>query len=139
MKNRNRKRDYLVHPPHFNLEVRTNIGKIFFKLLTKHFPKTSNRHKIFNSNTVKLSYCCSNNLDSIIKKNNIGKFNSLHVHVESHQCKYHFNPMKSKKDKTSHTKPFPLCHRFSYIVFSITHGFRHPLVVLEDAPKDNGD
>lgn len=46
---------------------------MFFKLLNKQFLKTSNL-QIFNRNDVKLTYCCTNNLDIIIKKHNTRKF-----------------------------------------------------------------
>ena len=36
----------------------TNIGKISFKLLCKHFPKMNKMFKLFNKNTVKISYRC---------------------------------------------------------------------------------
>ena len=37
----------------------TNIGKSFLSLLNKHFPPNHRYHKIFNRQTVKLSYSCS--------------------------------------------------------------------------------
>ena len=36
--------------------MKTNIGKNFLQLLVKHFPANSKMHKIFNKNTVKVSY-----------------------------------------------------------------------------------
>ena len=35
-----------------------------------HFPKSNKLRKIFNRNTVKVSYCCTKNLSSIIKTHN---------------------------------------------------------------------
>ena len=35
-----------------------------------HLPKSNKIHKIFNRNTVKVSYCCTENLSSIIKTHN---------------------------------------------------------------------
>ena len=35
-----------------------NIGKIFIRLINRHFPKFHRLHKIFNRNTVKVSYRC---------------------------------------------------------------------------------
>ena len=67
-KNRNRKITWF-NPP-FNKNVRTNIGKIFIKLIKKHFPKHHKLHKIFNSNTIKLSYSCTTNMKNIIKQHN---------------------------------------------------------------------
>ena len=42
--------------PQFYLNVSTNIGKIFFRLLDKRFPKTHQLHKLFNYKNVKFSY-----------------------------------------------------------------------------------
>ena len=41
--------------PPYNVNVETNIGKAFPKLIDKHFPKTSKFHKIYNKNNVKIS------------------------------------------------------------------------------------
>ena len=35
-----------------------------------HFPNSNKLHKIFNRNTVKISYCCTENLSSIIQTHN---------------------------------------------------------------------
>ena len=50
--------------------MKTNIGKTFLKLIDKHFPRSSKLHKIFNRNTIKVSYCCTENMSMIIKKHN---------------------------------------------------------------------
>ena len=39
-------------------------------MLGKQFPPSNSLHKIFNRNTVKLSYCCTQNLGNIIKSHN---------------------------------------------------------------------
>ena len=39
-------------------------------LIRKHFPKHHRYHKIFNKNTIKLSYSCMPNIGSIISRNN---------------------------------------------------------------------
>ena len=56
--------------PPYSKHVKTNIGKIFMKLISKHFPKQHKYYKIFNKNTVKLSYSCMPNMLSIITKHN---------------------------------------------------------------------
>ena len=48
--------------PSYSKIVETNIGKKFFKLINRHFPK----HKIFNKNMIKLSYSCCRNMGSVI-------------------------------------------------------------------------
>ena len=52
------------------MNVRTNVGKIFLNLIDKHFPPSSCLHKIFNRNSVKVSYSCMDNCKSIISKHN---------------------------------------------------------------------
>ena len=69
-KNRNRQRNIIWFNPPFSRNVATNIGGIFLKLLDKHFPKKSKLNKIFNRNTVKISYSCMPNVASVIKAHN---------------------------------------------------------------------
>ena len=47
--------------------MKTNLGKIFFKLL-----KSNKMSRNFNKNTVKLSYNCCRNISSKISSNNYG-------------------------------------------------------------------
>ena len=67
-KKKNRKRKIIWFNPPYSKSVQTNIGKSFLRLLQKHFPKNHKFHKIFNKNTVKVSYSCMENMGSIIKK-----------------------------------------------------------------------
>ena len=41
--------------------VKPNVGKIFIKLINKHFTTSNKLHKIFKRNTLKLRYCCTEN------------------------------------------------------------------------------
>ena len=43
---------------------------IYIYLLRTHFPKQQPWHRLFNKNTVKLSYSCTINMDGIIKAHN---------------------------------------------------------------------
>ena len=52
------------------MNVRTNIGKTFLKLMRKHFPNGNPSHKIFNKNTLKVSYSCMGNMASTISSHN---------------------------------------------------------------------
>ena len=52
--------------PPFSFNVSTNIGKKFFTLLGKHFPKTHQFHKLFNRNNFKVSYSSLRNFKSVI-------------------------------------------------------------------------
>ena len=53
---RNRPRNTLWFNPPFNLEVSTNIGQSFLRLLDRSFPRSSSLHKVFNRNNTKVSY-----------------------------------------------------------------------------------
>ena len=46
------------------------ILQIFFWLIKRHFPKSHRLHKIFNRNTVKVSYSCMQNMSKIYKRHN---------------------------------------------------------------------
>ena len=51
----------------FNKKFSTNVAKRFLNLLDQHFPKSNKLHAIFNRNTVKVSYCCTQNMSSMTK------------------------------------------------------------------------
>lgn len=50
--------------------MKSNVAKKFLKLLDKHFPPDNKLHKIFNRNTVKVSYSCTGNIEQVIKTHN---------------------------------------------------------------------
>ena len=53
---RNRNRKVIWFNPPYSLNVKTNIGKVFLKLVRKHCPIPQKLSKIFNLNTIKISY-----------------------------------------------------------------------------------
>ena len=59
---RNRQRNIIWFNPPFSKNVKTNIARNFLCLIDKHFPPNHKLHKIFNRNTVKVSYSCMNNV-----------------------------------------------------------------------------
>ena len=63
---RTRKRNIVRFNPPYKNEVSSNIGKIFFYLLQKHFPPKHRLYKICNRNVIKLSYSCTPNMASSI-------------------------------------------------------------------------
>ena len=65
-----RKQNIIWYNPPYSMNVKTNIGKLFFRLLQKHFPKTHKFYKIFNKNCVKLSYSIMRNIATIISSHN---------------------------------------------------------------------
>ena len=56
-KNRQRNNILWYNPP-FSKNVNTNICHRFLTLVDKHFPKDHKLRKIFNRNTIKISYSC---------------------------------------------------------------------------------
>ena len=54
-----RKRKILWFNPPFSMNVSTNIGAKFIKLIQTSFPTDHPLHKIFNKNSVKISYRCT--------------------------------------------------------------------------------
>ena len=67
---RQRQRKIIWFNPPYNASVLTNIGKSFLALLIKHFPRNHRYHKIFNRQTVKLSYSCCPNMKSLVTQHN---------------------------------------------------------------------
>ena len=59
---RSRQRNIIWFNPPFSQAVSTNIAKQFLDLSDKHFPQNNQLHKIFNRNTVKVSYSCTPNV-----------------------------------------------------------------------------
>ena len=56
--------------PPYSKNVETNVGKVFLKLLRKNLPTSHILHKIFNKNTVKISYSSMKNINSVISSHN---------------------------------------------------------------------
>ena len=65
-----RKRKIIWFNPPFDLGVSTNLAKKFLCLIDEHFPKHHRYHKLFNRNTVKVSYSCMPNMAAIISSHN---------------------------------------------------------------------
>ena len=107
--NKKKRQIYWFNPP-FSASVTTNIGKKFLALVDKHFPKTNELHKIFNRNTMKVSYSCTKNVKTIIKGHNSKLLQGKKQNInEGKKCncqisKKHLCPMK--KDG---------CHKFNVI------------------------
>ena len=85
----------IFYNPPFNLGIKTNIGKRFLALITKHFPKKHILRQLFNRNTLKISYSCCKNLRAIIQTHNQKILAQYKKEEEEKSC----NCQKSKKDK----------------------------------------
>ena len=64
-RNRNRKIIWFNLPSTVN--VKTNIGRIFLRLIDKHFPRYHKCGSLFNRNNIKISYCFMPNMASVIQ------------------------------------------------------------------------
>ena len=71
-----RPRKVIWFKPPWSDDVATHIGAKFLALLLKHFPSSNNLHKLFNRNTVKLSYGCLPNMGAAISFHNSKLLNS---------------------------------------------------------------
>ena len=70
-KRKNRQRNNILwYNPPFSKNTSTDIGHKFLALVDKHFPKDHKLRKIFNRNTIKISYSCMNNTKQIIENHN---------------------------------------------------------------------
>ena len=74
---RNRQRNIIWFNPPFSKNIKTNIARNFLNLVDTQFPAGHKLHKIFNRNTVKVSYSCMNNVKNIISKHNTRIIRSL--------------------------------------------------------------
>ena len=69
-KRQTRKRKTIWFNPPYSANVKTNVGKIFMRLVDKHFSRHHNYYKLFNRNNIKLSYRCMPNMNNVIPKPN---------------------------------------------------------------------
>ena len=67
---RKRSRKIIWFNPPFSKTVVTNVGKYFLSLVDKHFKRDNKYAKIFNKNTLKISYSCMPNVKTIINAHN---------------------------------------------------------------------
>ena len=64
----NRNRNVISFNLPHSLNVKTNIGKVLLKLVRKHFPMSHKFNKIFNLNTITISYSSMPNVKNLIKQ-----------------------------------------------------------------------
>ena len=67
--NKRRRKVTWFNPP-YSACIKTNVARKFLNLITKHFSSGHKLNKIFNKNTVKVSYSCMKNVKSIITGHN---------------------------------------------------------------------
>ena len=74
---RNRKRNVIWFNPPFSVNVKTKVGNYFLNLIRKHFPPRHKFSKLFNRNTIKVSYSCMPNIKAEIHKHNKNIFKKV--------------------------------------------------------------
>ena len=67
---KNRHRNITWFNPPYSQNVSTNIGRRFRNLISNLFPRNSKLSKIFNDNTLKLSYSCMPNMAAVMSQHN---------------------------------------------------------------------
>ena len=73
--------------PLYSGNVVTKVGKHFLSLLDKHFPPHNKFHKIFNRNTVTISYSSLPNIKTIINSHNHKVTNPKTITTDgTHNC-----------------------------------------------------
>ena len=93
----NRQRNITWFNTPFSQTVLTNVAKRFLDLLNNYFSPYNKLHKIFNRNTVKVSYSCTHNVSSIIKWNNKKLTNAENKQTKDYNCrKKEQCPLESK-------------------------------------------
>ena len=90
-KKNNRSRNITWFNPPYSANVKTNVGGgggEFLKLLDKHFAKGHKLNKVYNRNTVKVSYSCMKNMDAITRTQN----QKIHQSVKTTRNQSHASP-----------------------------------------------
>ena len=85
-RNKTRKSNIIWFNSPYSQSVKSNVRKIFLKLVRSHFPKTHRFHKIFSKNNVKVSCSCMNNMTQIIKSHNSKILNNNNIINENPGC-----------------------------------------------------
>ena len=84
---RKRKRNIIWYTPPFNKEVKSNITKMFIQTLEKCFPPGNPLRKIFNKNTVKISYSTTKNVTKIISAHNRKVLEPMRKQTKPYNCR----------------------------------------------------
>ena len=78
--NKMRRRKIIWCHSTFSKSAKSNIGKTFLHLTKRYFLITTKLHKIFNENTVKVSYSCMSNISPMLSSINLNVINPYKTH-----------------------------------------------------------
>ena len=85
---RNSNRKIIQFNPPYSGNVKTNIGRIFLRLIDKHFPRHHKYCKLFNRNNTKISCSCMSNIESVIRNHNTNLLKDLTPYdIEECSCR----------------------------------------------------
>ena len=98
---RKQNRKVILFNPPFSSNVKTNIGKEFFKLIRKHLPRKLSFRKIFNLNAIKISYSLMKNIKNLIKQHNARVLKNQE-HSEKRSCSCRVKDNRPLDVKCSH-------------------------------------
>ena len=84
---RDRELNIISFSPPFCRAVSANVEKRFIQLLRHHFSLSNKLHKIFNKNTVKVSYSYTQKVVSIVKSHNKKLINTSIKNTLQFDCK----------------------------------------------------
>ena len=93
---RKRRRNILLYNSPYSEAVKTNLGKRFFAILDECFPKSSPLSKVFNRNTVKLSYSCTPSFKSYINRHNKRVMKKQQTPVNNCECRNAVCPVQGR-------------------------------------------
>ena len=101
-KKNKRKRKVVWYNPPFCRSVKTNLGKEFLRIVSESFPPSHKLHKIFNRNSLKLSYSCLPNIGNKILANTLQKYRvPIDPNLTTKECVGHRRskecPIENKK------------------------------------------
>ena len=85
--NKKRRRKIVWFNPPFSKSVKSIIGKTYLNLIKMYFPETNKLHKIFNKNTVKVSYSCMSNMSSILSSHDLNVINPYKAQTYGCNCR----------------------------------------------------
>ena len=98
---RKRKINFIWFNPPFCTSVKTKISRKFIMLIEKHFNKENPLKKIFNRNTINISYSCMQNIGTIINGHNrkiLQKKKEQKTNTKTCNCATKFEcPLKDSK------------------------------------------
>ena len=84
---RNRRRNITWYNPPFSKNVATNVGKKFLRIVKESFTPGHPLRKIFNRNTLKVSYSCMPNLERKISAHNKSSLANSQSQEKSCNCR----------------------------------------------------